>query len=88
MKIWITIIFILIVIFENIFIENIFTKVMYLFHTKNIYITAYYTLVTILGFFSITLLLFFKKKRYFILGVSLLFLGYSIELIYKDINAT
>jgi len=86
MKIWITIIFILIIIFENIFIENIFTKVMYLFHTKNIYITAYYGLVTILGFFSITLLLFFKKKRYFILGVSLLFLGYGIELIYKDIN--
>jgi len=86
MKIWITIIFILIVIFENIFIENIFTKGVYLFHEKNIYIAAYYGLVTILGFVSIALLLFFKQTRYFILGLLFLFLGYGIELIYKDIN--
>jgi len=86
MKIWILIIAILIAIFENSFIENIFAQAIHLFHTKSVFITAYYIIVTILGFLSIGLLFFVKQTRYFILGVLLLFLGYGIELIYKDIN--
>ena len=88
MKIWIAIIFLLIAIFENGFIENIFTRAIDLLHIKNIFISAYYLFVTMLGFLSIALLFFFKQKRYFFLGILLVFLGYGIELTYQDINGS
>jgi len=86
MKIWILIVTILIVVFENGFIENLVTKTIELYHLTNIYVTIYYILVSILGFVSVALLFFFKQKRYLFSGIFLLFLGYGIELIYKDIN--
>ena len=86
MKIWILIVTLLIIIFENAFIENLITKTIELYHLTNIYVTIYYVLVTLLGFVSMALLFFFKQKRYFFLGILILFLSYGIELVYKDIN--
>ena len=87
MKTWFTIIFTLLLVFENIFIENIFSQMKFLLETKSIYISAYYVLVSFLGFISITLLFFLRQKVYFLLAMFLLFLTYAIELVYKDINS-
>ncbi|CAA6817437.1 MAG: Unknown protein [uncultured Sulfurovum sp.] len=87
MKIWFFIIFTLIIAFENIFIENILSKIIFLWDTKSVYITSYYSLVTLLGFMSVTLLFFIKEKIYFFLVSFLLLFTYSIELVYKDINS-
>jgi len=86
MKIWILMVTVLIIIFENAFIENLVTKTIELYHLTNIYVTIYYVLVTLLGFVSVALLFFFRQKRYFFLGILILFLSYGIEIVYKDIN--
>lgn len=86
MKLWITILIILIVLFESIFFENIATQMMFLFNTKGIYISAYYTLVSFIGFLSMAFFILIKEKIYFFLAISLLLITYAIELIYKNIN--
>ena len=88
MKYWIFLVFIIVVIFENVFFENIYSKIKFLFNTKGIYISAYYVFVSFVGFLSITLLFFIRKKIYFFLAMCLLLLGYGIELTYKHINGT
>jgi len=87
MKLWIFIIFLTIIIFENIFFENTLSKITHLFNTKSIFTSAYYVFVTLFGFLSVTLLLFIRKKFFFFLAVFLLLLTYTIELVYKHVNS-
>jgi glucan phosphoethanolaminetransferase (alkaline phosphatase superfamily) len=87
-KLLIVVLLVLVVVFETIFFENIFDKIKFLYQTKSIYISAYYVLVSLVGFVSIALLFFLRQKRYFFLAMFLLFLTYAIELVYKDINST
>jgi glucan phosphoethanolaminetransferase (alkaline phosphatase superfamily) len=87
-KLLIVVLLVLVVVFETIFFENIFDKIKFLYHTKSIYISGYYLLVSLSGFISITLLFFLRKKFYFFLAMFFLFLTYGIELVYKEINST
>ena len=88
MKLLIVSLLVLVIIFETFFFENIFDKIKFLYHTKSIYISGYYVLVSLFGFIAIVLLFFLRQKKYFFLAMLLLFLTYGIELVYKDINST
>ncbi len=88
MKIWFFLILTILFIFENIFFENIFSKIYFFFTVKNIYVTIYYAFVTLMGFLAISSFLFIQKKVYYFIALLLLMVTYAIELIYKDINAT
>ena len=87
MKLLIVTLLVLLLGFETVFFENIFDKIKFLYQTKSIYISAYYTFVSLLGFMSIASLFFLRQKRYFLLAMFLLFLTYAIELVYKEINS-
>jgi len=87
MKLWIFIIFLIIIIFENIFFENTLSKITHLFNTKSIYTPVYYVFVSAFGFLSVTLLFFIREKLFFFLAIFLLLLTYTIELVYKHVNS-
>jgi len=87
MKLWIFIIFLLVIIFENIFFENTLIKITHLYTTKSIFTSVYYVFVTLLGFLSVTLMLFIREKFLFFIAIFLLMLTYIIELTYKHVNS-
>ena len=80
--------FMIIVVFEIILFGDIGSKIALLYERKSIYIAVYYTLVTFLGFFSVTTFFFVKNKIIFTFFVLVLFLSYGIDLVYKAINHT
>ena len=86
MKKLILLVIILLIAFENIFLENIGEKLHYLFTVKSIYVTGYYVFVSLMGFLSVALFLFIKEKFYYGVMLFLLLLSYAIGLIYKEIN--
>lgn len=86
MRYFFLLLLLVLVFFELTFFGDIWAKVELLYERKNIYIAGYFTLVTFLGFLSITLFFFIKNRVLFTLFIALLFCTYAIDLVYKDIN--
>ena len=86
MKVWLSIVFIFLVLFEVLFFEDIFSRIYYLWSEKSISVSLYYIVVSLIGFLSITLFFFIKEKIYFTLFFLILLLTYGLDLVYKNIN--
>ena len=86
MKVWLGVIFIVLVLFEVLFFENIFSRISYLWTIKSASVSLYYIFVSFIGFLSVALFFFIKEKIYFTLFTLFLLLTYSLDLVYKNIN--
>ena len=86
MRLWIFLVAVALFLWEYTFFENVLEKIEFLYNTKSIYIVGYYTIVTFVGFFALSLLFFVRSRSIYVTSLTIMLVGYMVDLIYKNIN--